>query len=136
MGDRFFFLSGCGHYFCIDCLRQQVTVAIQSHKVETIICAESECRVHINDLDIKKIGIDSELVEKYEKMALNYAISQMDDIGWCPLPGCGSLAAIERDINQGRCQHCEFTFCLDCKDRYHPFKRCIINRLDLFEELA
>jgi hypothetical protein len=22
-------------------------------------------------------------------------------------------------------------FCLDCRERYHPYKRCIINRLDL-----
>jgi hypothetical protein len=22
-------------------------------------------------------------------------------------------------------------FCLDCRERYHPYKRCLINRLDL-----
>lgn len=59
----------------------------------------------------------------------------MDDLGWCPLNGCNSLATLERDQNFGRCQHCDFTFCLDCKERYHPFKRCIINRLDLYQEL-
>ena len=60
----------------------------------------------------------------------------MDDLGWCPLNGCGSLATIEREQNQGKCQHCDFTFCLECKQRYHPFKRCLINRLDLNEMLV
>ncbi len=59
----------------------------------------------------------------------------MDDLGWCPLNGCGSLASLEKDQCFGRCQHCEFTFCLDCKERYHPFKRCILNRLDIFDHL-
>jgi hypothetical protein len=59
----------------------------------------------------------------------------MDDLGWCPLPGCGSLATIEKDLNYGKCQHCEFTFCLACRERNHPFKRCLINRLDLFKKL-
>jgi len=27
----------------------------------------------------------------------------MDDLGWCPLNGCGSLATLERDQNMGRC---------------------------------
>lgn len=57
----------------------------------------------------------------------------MDDLGWCPLPGCGSLATIEKDQNFGKCQHCDFMFCLDCRERYHPYKRCSINRLDLFD---
>lgn len=26
-------------------------------------------------------------------------------------------------------------FCLDCRERYHPYKRCLINRLDLFDVL-
>jgi IBR domain, a half RING-finger domain len=113
-----------------------VTLAIKSNKVTSLVCAESSCKKHLNDLDIKNIGLDKEFLEKYEQMALNHAISQMDDLGWCPLNGCGSLATIEKDINQGRCQHCDFTFCLDCKDRYHPFKRCILNRLDLGNVLA
>jgi len=57
----------------------------------------------------------------------------MDDMGWCPLPGCGSLALIEREGNFGKCQHCDFMFCLDCRERYHPYKRCLINRLDLVD---
>ena len=59
----------------------------------------------------------------------------MDDIGWCPMPGCKSLANLEKTENTGRCQHCEFLFCLDCKNSAHPFKRCQITRVDLDDSL-
>lgn len=58
----------------------------------------------------------------------------MDDMGWCPLTTCKQLATIERDNNSGKCTYCDFHFCLDCNDRVHPFKRCMINRLDILEE--
>ena len=58
----------------------------------------------------------------------------MDDMGWCPLPSCNSIAVIERDLNKGQCTFCDFTFCLDCKDRVHPFKRCGVHRLDLLPD--
>ncbi len=58
----------------------------------------------------------------------------MGDLGWCPLPGCNSLADIDKNANSGRCQHCEFHYCLDCKNGVHPFKRCAVNRLDLLED--
>lgn len=77
------------------------------------------------------MGLDKQLLEKYEQFSLNNAIAQMDDLGWCPLPGCGSLATIEKDFNFGKCQHCDLMFCLDCKERFHPYKRCLVNRLDL-----
>lgn len=34
LGDRFFFLQGCGHYFCTECLHQVVTTAIESGRVD------------------------------------------------------------------------------------------------------
>ena len=69
--------------------------------------------------------------EKYEQLSLTNAIAEMDDVGWCPISGCGSIANIDRDDNTGKCQHCEFHFCLDCKEHVHPFKRCKIHRLDI-----
>lgn len=87
----------------------------------------------LNDLDIQSIGLEKSLIEKYEQFSLNNAIAQMGDLGWCPLAGCGSLATIEKDKNFGKCQHCDYMFCLDCRERYHPYKRCLVNRLDLYD---
>lgn len=85
----------------------------------------------LNDFDIKNLQFDKETLAKYEKLSLDNAIAQMDDMGWCPIPSCAQIAHIEKELNQGRCTFCDFTFCLDCKERVHPFKRCSINRLDL-----
>jgi len=60
----------------------------------------------------------------------------MEDMGWCPLIGCNSLANVEKAENTGRCQHCEFLFCLDCKNGAHPYKRCLLNRLDVSNNLS
>jgi len=73
------------------------------------------------------------LMKKYEKLSLDNAIAQMDDMGWCPLPTCRQLANIDKEQNQGKCTFCDFMFCLDCKDRVHPYKRCMLNRVDLKE---
>lgn len=82
------------------------------------------------------MGLDQEIAEKYESMSLKQAINQMDDMGICPLPGCGSLATKDLELNMGKCHHCEFMFCLGCNDRYHPFKRCKRHRIDDYEQLA
>lgn len=99
LGDKFFFLSGCEHYFCLECLTAQIVEKIKSGKVNQLICGEFECKKPLNDLDIRNIGLDEELFQKYEQQSLNNAIAQMDDIGWCPLPGCKSIANIERAEN-------------------------------------
>ena len=50
----------------------------------------------LNDFDIKNLSLDPELHKKYEKLSLDNAISQMDDMGWCPIPSCSQLAHIEK----------------------------------------
>ena len=114
-------------------MRDMVTFKINNMQINQITCPESSCKKNLNDLDIRNLGLPLNMFEKYEQFSLNNAIAQMDDLGWCPLPGCGSLANIDKDINQGKCQHCDFIFCLDCKERHHPFKRCLVNRLDLID---
>ena len=80
-----------------------VNFNIKNGKVDQICCSEGSCKKVLNDIDIKNLGLNSELIEKYEQYSLNNAIAQMDDLGWCPLNGCGSLATLERDMNFGRC---------------------------------
>ena len=129
MGDKFVFLSGCEHLFCLECLGDDVTMKINEGKLALIRCADGGCLKPFNDLDIRKLGLDQSLIDKYEEFSVHNAIAQMDDMGWCPM--CDSLANYDKAENSGKCQHCEFYFCLDCKNRFHPFKRCDLNRVDL-----
>lgn len=124
-------MSGCEHLFCLECLTEFVTSKITEGKVAQICCPEASCMKPLNDLDIKNLNLNQDLLDKYELFSVNNAIANMDDMGWCPIKGCGALANIEKSENSGRCQHCEFYFCLDCKNKFHPFKRCDINRVDL-----
>lgn len=54
-------------------------------------------------MDINNLGLDKDMLVKYEQISLNNAIAQMDDMGWCPIPSCGSLANIEKAENVGKC---------------------------------
>jgi len=49
------------------------------------------------------MGLSKADRERYEQLSLNNAIADMDDVGWCPVPGCGSIANIDREENTGRC---------------------------------
>lgn len=129
LGNRFFFLSGCEHFYCLECMQEAVEHDVSQGSVTQLKCPG--CAKPLNDLDVKQMGLAKETVALYEKQSLHNAIAQMEDLGWCPLPGCSSLANIERSENTGRCQHCEFLFCLDCKQGTHPFKRCALHRIDL-----
>ena len=48
----------------------------------------------------------------------------MDDFGWCPIAECAAPAEIDKVKNFGRCTHCNFIFCLTCKEKNHFFKKC------------
>lgn len=65
-----------------------VVQKIQDGQVAKLMCPCSDCKRPLNDRDIKNLNLDSELVKLYEKVSLENAISQMDDMGWCPIPSC------------------------------------------------
>eukprot|EP00353_Schmidingerella_taraikaensis_P018928 CAMPEP_0185615270 /NCGR_PEP_ID=MMETSP0436-20130131/35203_1 /TAXON_ID=626734 ORGANISM="Favella taraikaensis, Strain Fe Narragansett Bay" /NCGR_SAMPLE_ID=MMETSP0436 /ASSEMBLY_ACC=CAM_ASM_000390 /LENGTH=46 /DNA_ID= /DNA_START= /DNA_END= /DNA_ORIENTATION= len=46
-------------------------------------------------MDIKNVGLDDAMLEKYEQQSLQSAIEDMDDMCWCPIPTCGSVATID-----------------------------------------
>lgn len=52
------------------------------------MCPNAECKRPLNDRDVKNLNLDPELVKLYEKVSLENAISQMEDMGWCPLSSC------------------------------------------------
>ena len=111
-----------------------VITKIKDGQISQLTCAEASCRKPLNDRDIKNLGLPADLAKKYEELSLTNAIAQMDDMGWCPLPQCAQLANVDKTTNSGKCSFCDFIFCLDCKDRVHPFRRCLIHRIDLKDQ--
>jgi len=39
------------------------------------MCAEAKCKTHLNDIDIRNLGLDKGLLEKYEQFSLKNAIA-------------------------------------------------------------
>lgn len=136
LGEKFFFLSGCEHQFCKDCIVDMVNTNIALSDIYSIKCAEKDCQIQLTNLDINNLGLGNETLEKWDELSLRLAVQEMDDMGWCPAPACGALAHIDADKNQGQCTHCDFIFCLECEKRNHPFKRCWKNRIDYLEMLS
>ena len=52
---------------------------------------------------MKNLDLDREMMEKYEQYSVQNAIAAMDDMCWCPIPTCGSIAYIEKEENTGKC---------------------------------
>lgn len=111
-----------------------VSQKINEGNIANLKCANKSCGKLFSDNDIKNLKLAPDLQQKYEKLSLENAIANMDDMGWCPIAGCSQLANIEKKSNYGQCTFCDFKFCLDCKDRYHPQKRCAIHRVDLMKD--
>ena len=81
-------MSGCEHYFCSDCIKDMVVLKIKEGQIAQLTCPEASCKKMLNDRDIKNLKLDLDLLKKYEKLSVDNAIAQMDDMGWCPLPSC------------------------------------------------
>jgi hypothetical protein len=74
-----------------------VILKINDGQIAQLTCAEASCKKMLNDKDIKNLKLEPEVLKKYEKLSLDNAIDQMEDMGWCPLPSCSQLAHIEKD---------------------------------------
>jgi hypothetical protein len=85
MGDKFFFLSGCEHVYCTECIQTLVIAKIKDGKVGDIICPEKSCRKQLNDWDIRNMGLSKSDKDRYEQLSVTNAIAEMDDVGWCPM---------------------------------------------------
>jgi len=57
LGNKFFFLSGCEHYFCHECVTAMVTQALDSMQISQLVCPDKDCRKNMNDLDIRNLGL-------------------------------------------------------------------------------
>jgi len=58
LGDKFIFLSGCEHLFCLECMTTDVTNKINCGKISDICCANEDCKKLLNELDMKGLGLD------------------------------------------------------------------------------
>ena len=75
MGSKFFFMSGCEHYFCRECIEEMVILQIKESNIAQLCCAEASCRKPMGDRDVKNLNLDLELQNRYEKLSVENAIA-------------------------------------------------------------
>jgi hypothetical protein len=66
LGDKFFFLSGCEHYFCLECIKETVINKINDGQVANIVCPQAGCGKMFNDWDIRHMGLEKSIKDRYE----------------------------------------------------------------------
>ena len=63
--------------------------------------SSSGCKKFFTENNLLEVGVDQELIEKFNVFSINHAIENMDDFGWCPLSVCGQPAEIDKVKNFG-----------------------------------
>ena len=112
LGSRSIVLD-CGHFACHECMTTLVEVSIRDKTLEALVCPSWECGAPIPHTLVAEL-VDSETYEKFDQFALDAALSQMDDIAYCPREKCGAPTVVHAETQQGTCPKCCYAFCGLC----------------------
>ncbi|KAF7233377.1 hypothetical protein EG68_11830 [Paragonimus skrjabini miyazakii] len=74
------------------------------------------------------------LYARYEALLLRQALNRMQDIAYCPRPGCKNNPVIVDDKELGRCVVCEMSFCPRCHQISHGMRKCPLRSDESDEE--
>lgn len=77
----------CGHVYCLDCVAGFFNASIAEGKVKDIKCPDMSCDKHAQPHEIRRAVAD-DVYERYERLLLQQALDEMNDISYCPRPHC------------------------------------------------
>jgi hypothetical protein len=114
----------CKHNYCGSCLQDYYTQNINAAKTD-IKCPDPTCENMCSYDDLKFI-LPKPVFVKYIDFARNNAINKNPNMRWCPNPaGCGNAMARQNENDPKIiCSQCNYEYCFDCSDEYHPGKTC------------
>jgi len=91
--ENFFLFSNCLHFFCKQCLRDYATDLIMRGQVGKLFCPCMEgCKTFMTEGNLTDIGIDQNVIDKFNQFSFDVGIASMEDMGYCPKPDCASTA--------------------------------------------
>jgi len=89
-----------------------------------LICPEAECKLDVNDLDIRDVLSQSQYL-KYSQLITTQAIDKLTDMSWCPTPDCKNAFIFdETSSHEFKCKVCKKHYCLSCMVPFHIGKSC------------
>eukprot|EP01124_Arcella_intermedia_P000217 TRINITY_DN10115_c0_g1_i1.p1 TRINITY_DN10115_c0_g1~~TRINITY_DN10115_c0_g1_i1.p1 ORF type:complete len:1098 (-),score=293.89 TRINITY_DN10115_c0_g1_i1:30-3323(-) len=109
----------CGHFYCLDCLRDYLVNLVNDGNVDCIPCPGYKCKYILDEIQISSY-LNQEAYEKYVKFLANAYVESHPQIKWCPAKGC-NLAL--RQISSGSMVMCKcgLLWCWKCgKDGHWP----------------
>ncbi|ESP04724.1 hypothetical protein LOTGIDRAFT_170560 [Lottia gigantea] len=121
--DYIYRLEACGHVYCLDCIKRQITVAVQSKELP-VLCGNCQdplvwsdfefCfkRLQINPLDLVRTAVSV------------YMIRNKDGYRHCPTPDCPMVYRITKKSDVFNCNECGMRICTSCHVEYHDGLTC------------
>jgi hypothetical protein len=119
------YILDCDHKFCLQCLQQYISVKINNGEVDSIKCPD--CKRPLSVTEIKQLsqnlqsevnGADRKkqqrqqqqqqnLFDKFDRISLQKALSQMGDLVYCPNASCGNAMIVNEKTTQETTQKIE-----------------------------
>ncbi len=118
-------MSECDHIYHSECMKSYLQSEISSSKCP-LICPDTQCKVEMVTVDLKKVLTEEEIDKFYDYSFLK-AISTQKDIFWCPTPNCNYAFSIENlnaKVKEYVCEKCEKHYCLNCHVPFHKGLSC------------
>jgi len=124
--EMIYVLDNCNHRYCIECLGLMLKTKINDGRVQEIKCPSPNCETQIDYNQIKQIVRDDNLFARYEEYNLKRALEKIQDLRWCPRPGCSNAMIGSSEVPMMVCSNdrCRFTFCFKCKEEWHADVTC------------
>ncbi|OMJ70612.1 hypothetical protein SteCoe_31355 [Stentor coeruleus] len=117
----------CDHRFCEECLRQHISMLIDTAQVTDDMLKCPKCPEPISVYEIEDVA-GPELFKKYEKFRLrSMKIDELDDneiLFHCPGNDCEYICIVEKSDNNFECPKCKHKCCPLCKEDSHKNSSC------------
>jgi hypothetical protein len=106
-------LLGCGHRYCLDCLRRYLVSKIEGNAggVNELKCPEN-CKEELSESLLRQV-LDTSQHNRLEQLRLPQVIED-SVLASCLKAGCSNKAYIHRGRSRFDCSACNTTHCLKC----------------------
>lgn len=132
-GSKCVILNQCEHIFCLSCIVDYLEDSIFKSYVDKLVCPMNDCSKYIREKQLKEI-LPLKTYEKYEEFSIKKAFTSSSEVEWCPR--CEKISFKEnQDSLHAQCSVCKYNFCIKCREKYHPFKRCESSTMDLLKDI-
>ncbi len=107
-----FAVLGCGHAYCKECFNHQLDIELREKSVANLKCPE--CRLPMEELDIREITPDKNKWEAFVNIATLRALEIDKNIKQCPTADCPNMFIPGDQRAKINCLKCNVSYCSHC----------------------